>query len=184
MGISLETPKKWVEFSLGLGAMPESSGSLTKLKELQPDHVVFKVFGEIDALAGHDRACAIVAHGFLELLVNILVEAKCKSGAKIVSRTRDFPHSVKLILLHEVGVIGDADLRALTSFRKLRNRAVHDARFQLTSGDVEVFKNTSFATSEFHVQCMVVLAILWNQNHKLFSEYFFPTIWGTTVKEA
>jgi hypothetical protein len=106
------------------------------------------------------------------------VEAKCKSGARIVSQTRDFPHSVKLTLLHELGAIGDADFRALTLFRKLRNRAVHDAQFQLTDNDLEIFKNTSFADSEFHVKCMVVLTILWNQNQKLFSEHFFPSIWG------
>ena len=157
--------------------MPESNRqTLAELKELQPDHVVFKVFGELDVLADHPRACIVVAHGFLELLVNILVEAKCKSGGKIVERTRDFPHSVKLILLHELGAIGDADLRALTAFRKLRNRAVHDAHFQITSNDLEIFKNTSFADAEFHVQCMVVLSILWNQNQKLFSEYFFPSV--------
>jgi hypothetical protein len=164
--------------------MPESSAPLARLKELQPDHVVFKVFGELDTLAGHDRACIVVAHGFLELLVNILVKAKCKSGPKIASQTRDFPHSVKLTLLHELGVIGDADLRALTSFRKLRNRAVHDAHFQLTSDDLAIFKNTSFADSEFHVKCMVLLAILWNQNQKLFSEHFFPSVWGLAAQKA
>ncbi len=85
---------------------------------------------------------------------------------------------MKLILLHELRVIDDSDLRVLTRFRKLRNRAVHEAHFEITSNDLEIFKKTSFADSEFYVKCMVVLATLWNQNQKLFSEHFFLSIWS------
>jgi hypothetical protein len=152
-----------------------------QLKDLFPDHVIAKVFGELESVKGQPRACVVVTHGFVELLVNMLVEEKCKNAPKIIAGTRDFPHSVKLILLHELQVIDDEQFRALTWFRKLRNRAVHEPQFEIRSGDLEIFKRTNFADSEFHVQCIVVVMILWNQNLEVFSRRFFPTIYGDAI---
>jgi hypothetical protein len=154
-----------------------------QLADLFPDHVFAKVFGELESLKAHPRACVVVTHGLVELMVNILIEEKCKSGAQIVGRTRDFPNSVKLTLLHELKVIDDAHFRALTWFRKLRNRAVHEPHFAIQSSDLDIFQKTNFASSEFYVQCMVVVAVLWNQNYEIFTRRFFPS-WKPSEKTS
>jgi hypothetical protein len=156
----------------------DSSLPQPQLKDLFPNHVFAKVFGELESLKGQPRACVVVTHGLVELLINILVEEKCKNATKIVEQTRDFPHAVKLVLLHELGIINDEQFRALSWFRKLRNRAVHEPQFEIRTSDLDIFKTTSFANAEFHVQCMVVVMILWNQNQEIFSRRFFPTLYG------
>jgi hypothetical protein len=152
-----------------------------QLVELLPDHVVAKVFGELTSLKGQPRACVVVTHGFIELLINILIEEKCKNAPTITKSTRDFPHSVKLVMLHELQVIDGQQFRALTWFRKLRNRAVHEPEFEIRKSDLEIFKKSNFADSEFYVQCMVVVAILWNQHYDVFSRRFFPALYGDAI---
>lgn len=89
------------------------------------------------------RFQTIVTNGVLELLVNTLIEHHCKHGKIIVKRTRDYPYSVRLVLLHEKGLISDWFYGVLDSFRYLRNDAVHKAQFSLTPDILAPFKDIS-----------------------------------------
>jgi hypothetical protein len=150
--------------------MRQPIAALHQLRDAQPDHVLFRVFRELDSLKEHWRSCVVLAHGLLELLVNELIEEKSTKPA------RNMSHFAKLNLLRELHLIDDNQFRAFTWFRQLRNRAAHDVQFEKTNSDLRIFRNTSFADSEFHVQCMVVIASLWNQHHEVFSRRIFPTI--------
>ncbi len=54
------------------------------------------------------RFQVLITQGFVELLVNAVIDAKCKNAKKITSNTRDFPYSTKLLILHELGLLSDS----------------------------------------------------------------------------
>lgn len=84
--------------------------------------------------AGTDaRTMIVVSHGLIEVMVNTLVGVKCKHGKEIVRDTRGFPHSVKLMLLNELGVIDDVAFEMLDRLRRVRNDAVHGPFFEIDS---------------------------------------------------
>lgn len=78
------------------------------------------------------RALILVAHGYIELLVSSIVKACCKNGAKIAKNDQAFPHSSKLVILHEMGLIEDADFLRLDCLRKIRNSIAHEPFFEIT----------------------------------------------------
>ena len=138
-------------------------------------------------LIGHTpRFQIIVTHGVLELLVNTLIELRCKNGGKIIEATRDYPHSVKLVLLHEKGLIKDSHYRLLDGFRKLRNKAVHDAQFNLKPEMLTPFQGF-FATDKryklndpknFGVLCGKIVLLFWDHRLNDFWPYFDPDFFG------
>jgi hypothetical protein len=138
-------------------------------------------------LIGHTpRFQIIITHGVLELLVNTLIELRCKNGGKIRKATRDYPHSVKLVLLHEKGLIKDSHYRLLDGFRKLRNEAVHDAQFNLKPEMLTPFQSF-FATDKRHklndpknfsVLCGKIVLLFWNHRLNDFWPYFDPDLFG------
>lgn len=75
-----------------------------------PEELRNKMFIQV-AKALHDssdnaRSLILIAHGFIELLVNTLIEKETKNGKRIAN-SRDFPHSAKLIILHELDLLTD-----------------------------------------------------------------------------
>jgi hypothetical protein len=133
------------------------------------------VLQEFELLQHHPRSCVIVMHGFIELLINTLVEEKCKSGKKMASNNRDYPHSVKLTLLHELNLLDDESFKKLNWFRKLRNDAAHEAVFSITPDKLQMFAGTKFAdVSHFPLLCMEIFMSLWNKYPDLFSSKFSP----------
>ena len=52
-------------------------------KDKNRDDYLRKVFLEIDKVKDNVRSIVLVAHGFLELLINTLVENKCQNHNKI-----------------------------------------------------------------------------------------------------
>jgi hypothetical protein len=142
----------------------------------QPDEFLFKVLKELADQQRNPRHCIILMHGFIELLVNTLVVAHCKHGSKIVSTSRDYPHSVKLLLLHEIHVITDSHFDALNWFRKLRNRAAHDALFEVTPNDLLPFKDHRFSQPcQFALLSIDLLSDFWNKHAGLFAPKFSPS---------
>jgi hypothetical protein len=91
---------------------------------------------------GSHRLQVIVAHAFIELLINAFIEAKCKHGKAIASHNRDYTHSAKLVILHEVGLLTDQEFRRFDWLRKLRNRAAHESLFAITPSDLLPFKGS------------------------------------------
>lgn len=140
------------------------------------------VLKEFELLQHHPRSSVIVMHGFIELLVNALVEEKCKSGKKMSSNTRDYPHSVKLTLLHELNILDDVVFKNLSWFRKLRNDAAHEAIFVVSPEKLQMFVETKFAeVQHFPLLCMDIFTALWNAHSALFSSKFSPELPRGTI---
>src|SRR5205823_9708711 len=119
------------------------------------------VLQEFELLQHHPRSCVIVMHGFIELLINTLVEDKCKSGKQMASNNRDYPHAVKLSLLYELAILDQQSFKSFNWFRKLRNDAAHEAVFTVTADKLEIFAGTKFAdVSHFPVLCMHIFSNL------------------------
>jgi hypothetical protein len=74
----------------------------------------------------------IFSCAFAELLVSVLIEESCKHAAEINERHRDYPLAVRLILLHELGIIHDAHYVWLNWLRQQPNDAAHRADFKFT----------------------------------------------------
>jgi hypothetical protein len=118
----------------------------------------------------------------LELLVNTLVKHKCKSGKKIIEKTRDYPYSVKLVLLHEKGLISDFQFQQLNALRNIRNKAAHEAQFKLTPemlapfrGVISTGRNVKLDDPKnFPFLCGDTVMGFWNQSVKLFAPIFEP----------
>jgi|SRR5882724_863157 len=131
---------------------------------------------------GNARSLILIAHGFIELLVNTLIEKKTKNGKKMANN-RDFPHSAKLIILHELGLLTDYRFKTLDYFRKLRNKASHEPLFKI---DLATLKNefNKFATNEtatvaslqasgLHQFCLLLVVALWTDHSETFVPVFF-----------
>lgn len=147
-----------------------------------PTRIIQTFLTEIDSVNHNPRFQIIVAHGVLELLVNTLVEHCCKNGKKIIERTRDYPYSIKLVLLHEKGLISDFHYQQLDALRALRNKAVHEAQFNLTpkmlnsfKGVISVGRNIKLDDPKnFHFLCADTVLGFWNSSVRLFVPIFEP----------
>jgi hypothetical protein len=148
----------------------------------KPTRIIETFVADIKSVSHSPRFQVIIAHGVLELLVNTLVEHHCKSGKKIVERTRDYPHSVKLVLLHEKGLISDFQYKSLDAFRDIRNSAAHEAQFNLTSGMLAPFsgvisngRNVKLDDPKnFVFLCGDMVMGFWNHGVRLFAPIFEP----------
>jgi len=159
---------------VGLTPADRFSGYVVRL-ERDPANLslVETVMREFELLQHHPRSCVIVMHGFIELLVNTLIEEKCKTGKKMAENNRDYPHSVKLTILFEMGLLGEEEFKKLNWFRKLRNDAAHEAVFAVTPEKLQLFVGTKFAdVSHFPLLCMDIFMTLWNKYADLFSTKF------------
>ncbi|HTR41431.1 MAG TPA: hypothetical protein VMH87_07415 [Pseudomonadales bacterium] len=134
-------------------------------QKTKPTRIIETFLNDLNSMVDRPRFQVILTHGVLELLVNTLIEHRCKNGEKIVGRTRDYPYSVKLVLLHEKGLISDRFYHHLDSLRDLRNKAVHEAQFTLTADMLTPFKGV----------------VSWGKLQKLDDPKNFPHLLGQTV---
>ena len=131
------------------------------------------VMQEFELLQHHPRSCVVIMHGFIELLINTLIEVKCKEGQKMVKNNRDYPHSIKLTLLYELGGLSEDEFKNLNLFRKLRNDAAHEAVFTITNEKAKMFVGSKFTTaSQFPLLCMDIFMNLWNNHCDIFAPKF------------
>lgn len=124
---------------------------------------LFKTMLELRQATDSPRLLVIAAHGLVELAVNALIDLNCKNAKLITSRGRDFPHSVKLLILNELGILTDSRYKCLNWFRQLRNDAAHNVHFspdlsQLSNSLNQATKGigptTPYAFSDFHDLCV------------------------------
>ena len=153
--------------------------------KVAPDNGLLEAFfHELTKIGDSQRSLVIVTHGFVELLLNSVIDAKCKLGkTKITSSTRDYSHSVKLVLLSELGILDDRLYQILDWFRKLRNRAAHEAFFQVTHADLD-FVNKSMArflpgnieplTGDLYRFCTLLIGTVWNEHLDVLLAAFEP----------
>lgn len=131
-------------------------------------------FAELAKVQGSQRSLVIVTHGFVELLVNTVIDSNCRHRKKITSNHRDFSHSVKLVLLSELGLLDKQLYQILDWFRKLRNKAAHEVFFKLTPDDVE-FANKSMRrflpgaevepiVDDLDRFCKLLIGTIWNRH--------------------
>ena len=69
------------------------------------DDILIAFYKELDKVKDNDRALIIIAHGFIELMINTIITSQLKHGKKkITSNTRDYTHSVKILILNELNI--------------------------------------------------------------------------------
>jgi len=136
--------------------------------------VLESFFKELIAVKEHHRSLVIIVHGYIELFLNSIINEKCKNGkARITKHNRDFPLSVKLILLNELGILDDTLFQILDKFRKIRNRAAHDAIFSITADEWQFFnkgldrfipEESKRKPNDLAHFCKLLIGSLWNEN--------------------
>ncbi len=148
-----------------------------------PSKIVTKFFTELPSESGTTRFQIIVANCYLELFVNQLAIHKCKNKNKIKKSNRDFTHSIKITLLHEVGIIGDWELKYLDWFRKRRNEAAHNVEFSITNEHLKLFREHQVKPGEPKLDpnnigklCEEIVAGFWNMHADFFAPLFMPEL--------
>lgn len=139
---------------------------LTKLGGLLPN-----VLNELTRYQENHRLLLIVSCSFAELMVGTLIEEYCKRGKKINDNSRDFPFSVRITLLHELGLISEAEYQHLNWLRKRRNEAAHKPGFRFRKEHLPPWSD------EFHDRpeklcslCINIVGVFWNNRVELFRE--------------
>lgn len=142
--------------------------------EKNNDDVLAAFIGELNNVKQHHRSLVIITHGFIELFLNRIIDEKCKHGRnRITSNNRDFPLSVKLTLLHELNHIDDKMYAVLDGFRKIRNRAAHEASFSITTENWQTLNSglDRFISGESMCKpndllhfCKLLIGAIWNEN--------------------
>jgi hypothetical protein len=158
-------------------------------KPLPKDFIV-SFLEEFKMLPHHARVQITVTHCYLELLVHLLAIHKCKNGQRIKGSHRDYPHSVKTVMLHEMGLISDRQAEVLHWFRQKRNEAAHEALFSISTADLAIFKGVKAVIyagpkvpkliegpalddpKNFHFLCLHIVIELWNSHVEFFSPLF------------
>lgn len=151
------------------------------------DDPLDKVMRQVLNTTTDPRVAVLVAHGLVELMINVLIETRCKHGAKIVDNSRGFPHSVRLLILHEKGVIADSWYEVLNRFRKLRNDAAHQPFFTVDKGrlmhvaepwekDIPIDLNVDRASDSIGLLCGSIVHSLWQNYREVLGPKFAPRL--------
>jgi hypothetical protein len=152
-----------------------------KAKDLFPppkdigESALAKFIAELTRVMDEHRMLVITTSGYLEMLVNTVIEVYCKNAKKINENNRDYSFSVKLVLLHEMGKITDANFANANWLRNIRNRAAHDPIFEVTRDDVAQLARGVGASKDFdYAVCLMIFTEFWNDHRLLFSKTFMP----------
>lgn len=150
------------------------------------DGTLSAFFRELASVRDNQRLLVIVTHGFVELFLNAVIDAKCKHGKKrITSNSRDYSHSVKLVLLNELSLLDNRLYQILDWFRKLRNRAAHETFFQLMPQDIEFAHKSMDRFLPVNVEptvgdldrfCKLLVGTIWNTHLDVFVPIFEPKL--------
>jgi hypothetical protein len=138
------------------------------------------------------RSIVILTGGYIEFCISRIIDEKLKNHKKINDDNRSFPLSVKLILLNEINLISDGLLKSLDAFRRLRNRAAHDAIFKINNAEliqickhieIDIEERSKSATKDsvfteyLPITCLSLISELKNQNTKIIEKYTTPAHW-------
>lgn len=166
---------------------------MSKKPKPKPTKLGITFANEMRSAAHSPRFQVIIAQGMLELLVNTLVEKFCKDAEIIGEDNRDYPYSVKLVILHEKGVIPDNYFKWMNGLRRIRNEAAHAAVFELTQlspkywAPFQGLKSTltNFPLDDpkhFVFLCQEIFAGFWNLHVRLFGPIFEPQLFEKKEK--
>ena len=138
-----------------------------------------------------DRALVLLTHGYLELAVTRIIDRKCKNASRITSDTRGYPYSVRIVLLHELGLLTDSIFIALDRFRKIRNRAAHEPYFKLRKDQLKLIvehyekdrnpgpaqPHTLPYSANIRTVCLCLVAMIFKEHSEIINEAFTPERW-------
>jgi hypothetical protein len=141
-----------------------------------PSDPLIRFFQEIGRVKNDQRLLLLVSHGVLELLVNSLIDLKCKNAKRITSDSRGFPHAARLLILNEIGVISDFQLKVYDSFRRLRNRAAHEPLFVIKAADLAAFYERFRDPASLYLLCTALVGGLWNDHVTDLASRFLPSM--------
>jgi len=149
-----------------------------------PKDIIAKLVGELSSLPDNPRVLVTVSHCYIELFVHLLATGKCKNSRRIEASNRDYPHSVKIVLLHEAGIITDRQSEVLHWFRKKRNEAAHQVAFSLLPADLTLFRGLSGYGNamplddpmHFRELCIDIVLGFWNNHVEFFAPLFIPEL--------
>lgn len=144
--------------------------------------ILMDFFRELHEVPNNQRLLVIVTNGYLELLLNSIIDYKCKNGkSKITQNNRDFSYSVKLVILNELKLLDDRLYEILDWFRKVRNRAAHEPIFILKKDDffyankaLDRFipSESLYKPNDFFHFCTLLIGTVWNENLTIFNQVF------------
>jgi hypothetical protein len=155
--------------------MSDKKESWDSIPEHLKNDLIIQVFKELSLVQGHTRLLVLVAHGFIELMVNALIDHHLKNSKKVTSDSRSYPHSTKLLLLNEIGIIDDQRYKVFDWFRKLRNKAAHQPIFRVTKNELSVIADKKYHDPEkLYEICVDLIGGLWNQHIPIFGPLFAP----------
>ena len=153
-----------------------------KKKKTNHLDILMDYFLELHQAPNNQRLLIIVTHGFIELLLNSIIDIKCKNGKNVITQNnRDFPLSVKLVILHELNILDDRLYEILDWFRKVRNRAAHEPFFNLKTSDINyansvldrfIPNETLYKPDDFFHFCALLVGTIWNENLTLMNQVF------------
>lgn len=151
-----------------------SSSAIKKRIENNP---LLGVLDEINSLKDQPRLQIFITHGFLEFIVSVLVKSKTKNGKKIYSDSRSYPYSAQILILNEVSVISDEQFQVLDWFRKMRNKAAHEALFKITEKDLSVIRlnGSKVNLEDFTEFCTNLILILTQGKFDVLGSHIMPT---------
>ena len=131
--------------------------------ELKTDKLI-EVFRELHIVQDYPRMLILVVHGFLEMAVEVQIKRNLKNSKKIVQDSRGYPFSTRLLILHELGILRDEEYRFLDTFRKLRNRAAHEAFFELKLSDLAHLPPCFRSPNQIYPLCTMFVRQFWDEH--------------------
>ncbi len=130
-------------------------------------------FVDMNKVKDHHRSLVIVTNGFLELVVEALIRAKCKNAEKVRKDHRTYSYAVKLLILNEIGAISDPLYEDLAWFNRKRNDAAHEPIFEFDENDKVKLKRWSDPRFDpFHKCCVHLILSLWGEQSELLRQDF------------
>ncbi len=161
------------------GKEDKKNDDLNLFKKRLEDALAIQIMKELSIVKDHTRLLVLVTHGFIELLVNALADHYLKNSKKVTSDERSYPHSTKILLLNELGIIEDSQSKVFDWFRKLRNKAAHQPIFYVTKNDLKNLSPKKYRDPKnFYYFCFEFMGGFWNQHIPIFGPKFAPGLGG------
>jgi len=90
------------------------------------DDILLAFYKELEKVRDNQRSLVIISHGFIELILNTIIDIKLKHGKnKITKNTRDYPQSVKLVIINELKIIDNDLFKILDGFLHYKSPNVY-----------------------------------------------------------
>ena len=143
---------------------------MTKNRDSDP---LVAIHNELNKVQDNPRSLVVITNAFLELLTSIIVKRHLKNAKVILEDTRTFSYYVIIVTLNEKRLIDDSIFKLLNRFRRIRNRASHDALFKIQKEEIEYlnshFRHMPPIQGLVHT-CQRIIGTVWNLFPGLFME--------------